>query len=78
MIDKDHQNKGYGRAAMKLVLDIIKQDKAYNRIFLSFEPNNDVAKKMYEGFGFVPDGRVIDDEIVYVLNYDTEPQFLAE
>ena len=69
MIDRNHQNNGYGRDAMRLVLDIIQQDKEYNRVYLSFAPENIVAKALYESMGFVPDGRVIDDELVYVLNY---------
>jgi diamine N-acetyltransferase len=69
MIDKNHQRKGYGRAAMRLVLDIINQDKKYNKVYLSFEPDNLAAKAMYENFGFVPDGRVEYGEIVYVLHY---------
>ena len=69
MIDRSHQGKGYGRTAMRLVLDRIKQDKEHNRIFLSFAPENTVAKELYESMGFAPDGRVIDDEIVYVLEY---------
>jgi len=69
MIDKDHQRKGYGKAAMQIILDKIKEDKAHNRVFLSFESENTGAKALYESFGFVPDGRILDNEIVYVLNY---------
>jgi diamine N-acetyltransferase len=69
MIDKRHQRKGYGGAVMRLVPDIIKADTRYNEIFVSFEPGNVAARKLYEGMGFAPDGRVIDGEIVYVLKY---------
>ena len=69
MIDQSHQGNGYGRAAMQLVIDNIKQDTSYNKIYLSFAPENTVAKALYESLGFIPDGRIIDDEVVYVLDY---------
>lgn len=55
MIDKRYQRKGYGRKAMQLALDYIKTfpcGKA-ETIWLSYEPENVVAKKLYESFGFV-------------------------
>jgi diamine N-acetyltransferase len=55
MIDKRYQNKGYGRKAMQLALDYIRTfpcGKA-DLCRLSFEPENVVAKKLYESFGFI-------------------------
>ena len=55
MIDKRYQRKGYGKKAMKLALDYIKTfpcGKA-DTIWLSYEPENEVAKKLYASFGFV-------------------------
>jgi diamine N-acetyltransferase len=69
MIDKNHQKKGYGRAAMQLVLDIIKQDKKHNKVYIDVSSENTVAKTFYESMGFVPDGKIVDDEMVYVLHY---------
>ena len=69
MIDKYHQKKGYGKKAMQLVLDLIKQDKDYNKVYISFEPSNHEAKMLYERLGFVSTGEIDDGEIVYVLNY---------
>ena len=55
MIDKNHQNKGFGKAAMKLALDFIRTwprgEAEY--CWLSYEPENDVARKLYRSFGFV-------------------------
>ena len=34
---------------------------------LSYEPENEVAKKLYASFGFVENGEMDDDEIVAVL-----------
>ena len=70
MIDQRHQGRGYGRAAMLLLIDRIRSemDEQRHRIFISFEPENEAAKKLYENLGFVPDGRVEYGEIVYRLD----------
>ena len=55
MIDKNHQGKGYGRAAMKLALEFIRtfpRGKA-EYCWLSYEPENEAARKLYRSFGFV-------------------------
>ena len=62
MIDKNHQRKGYGKAAMNLALDFI-------RTWLSYEPGNDVARKLHQSFGFVKAEKMPEgwDEIPAVL-----------
>lgn len=55
MIDKRYQGKGYGRKAMELALDYIRTfpcGKA-DTCWLSYEPENEVAKKLYSSFGFI-------------------------
>ncbi len=55
MIDKRYQNRGYGKAAMQLALDFIRTfpcGKA-EYCWLSYEPENERAKKLYASFGFV-------------------------
>lgn len=69
MIDSRYQQKGYGREALQKVIDKIKEDKEHHKILISFEPNNTVAKNLYISMGFVPDGRIIDGELVYYLEY---------
>nr|WP_318281053.1 GNAT family N-acetyltransferase [Paenibacillus bovis] len=69
MIDARYQSKGYGKAAMEKLIERIKQDTEHHVIYLSFEPNNNRAKHLYESLGFEADGRVIDGEIVYKLKY---------
>ena len=55
MIDKRYQRKGYGRKAMQLALDYIRTfpSGAAESIWLSYEPENEVAKKLYSSFGFI-------------------------
>lgn len=54
MIDKNHQGKGYGKQAMQKVLDEIRtmpHGKADN-VFASYEPENEIARKLYASLGF--------------------------
>ena len=55
MIDKKYQGNGYGKAAFKMILDYVKTFPcgAADACFLSYEPENEVAKKLYASFGFV-------------------------
>ncbi|MBR5424551.1 MAG: GNAT family N-acetyltransferase [Clostridia bacterium] len=54
MIDRRHQQKGYGKEAMRLALDFIRTFPAGEAKYcwLSYEPENEVAKKLYASFGF--------------------------
>jgi diamine N-acetyltransferase len=67
MIDKEYQGKGFGRQGLKLVLELIRSKYSVNEIYLSFEPHNDTARKLYESFGFEDTGRIEEGEIVYKL-----------
>lgn len=72
MVDQKHQRKGYGQAALKALTHLIFQDISCRRIFLSFHSENQNARRLYEHFGFVPDGRVIEGEEVYRLDRPTD------
>ena len=55
MIDKRYQGRGYGRKAMQLALNYIRTfpcGKA-TKCWISYEPENVGAKKLYQSFGFV-------------------------
>ena len=54
MIDRRYQGKGYGRQAFQLALDFIRTfPKGPSELcWLSYEPENEVAKKLYASFGF--------------------------
>ena len=55
MIDKKFQGRGYGREAMKRALDFIRTAPCGEAEYcvLSYEPGNEVAKKLYFSLGFV-------------------------
>ena len=65
-IDHRYQGKGYGKAATKVVLDIMKQDRKYSKVVLCYVEGNDAARKLYENFGFVEIDRD-EDEIIMEL-----------
>lgn len=69
MIDKAHQNKGYGRQAVELALRFIRTFPCGKADFcwLSYEPENTVAKSLYASFGFVETGDKDGEEQIAVL-----------
>ncbi|WP_397538506.1 GNAT family N-acetyltransferase [Rummeliibacillus pycnus] len=67
MIDYKYQQRGYGTQALLKVIDEMKSWNDCNEIFLSFEPENKVAKKLYEKLGFIDTYKIVDGEILYKL-----------
>lgn len=72
MIDKKYQGRGYGREAMRLLIERIRAeaDEDHRVIFISFEPDNAAAKSLYESLGFVADGRMEYGEVIYKLELE--------
>ena len=72
MIDQKHQGKGYGKEAVRLVIEDIRAMKEphHQTITLSYEPDNEHAKRIYEKMGFQEiDGLVIEGEQVARYTY---------
>lgn len=69
MIDKNYQKKGYGKEAVRLALEFIKTFPCGKADFcwLSYEPENEIASRLYHSFGFVETGEMDGDEIIAVL-----------
>lgn len=69
MIDKRYQNKGYGKKAMEATLSYIKTfpcgESKY--CWLSYNPENWVAKKLYQECGFEENGEWDGNEQIAVL-----------
>jgi diamine N-acetyltransferase len=69
MIDEKYQKNGFGKKALELLIDIIKQDKAHDKIKISTNPENMVARKLYAELGFYETGELHDDEALMILKY---------
>ena len=67
MVDEKHQGKGYGKFGMKWVLDHFRSDERIQRIGISYEPSNEVARKLYTSLGFVETGEMDDGEVIAEL-----------
>ena len=68
MIDAQYQHRGYGRQAISLALDFIRTFPCGSAkyCYLSYEPENEVARKLYAQCGFRENGEMDEDEIVAV------------
>lgn len=73
MIDARYQGRGYGRAALMAALEEIRKQADVRGIHLSYEPENEVAAKLYASVGFVPTGRMFGGEIEVLLEPDPTP-----
>jgi len=62
MIDREHQGKGYGRAAMEAVIAMMADRVGCEEIVTSFNPANAVALGLYTSLGFQPTGEIEDGE----------------
>jgi diamine N-acetyltransferase len=67
MIDRKHQGKGYGRAALARTLDEIRATPGVKKISIGYMPENPVAKPFYASFGFVEVGTDEDGEVIAEL-----------
>lgn len=69
MIDISQQGKGYGKAALKLVLDYIRRKPFGNsdRVALTCNKDNTNALALYKHMGFELTGNNSDDEVELAL-----------
>lgn len=67
MIDQRYQAKGYGRAAMVALLDLLKSSPNCTEIKISYLPDNLAAEKLYESLGFRKTGEIEEGEVVSAL-----------
>ena len=56
MIDEKYQNKGFGREALKLGINFVKERFNPDSIYTGVAPGNSVAKGLYESVGFAASG----------------------
>lgn len=67
MVGRAHQGKGYGRAAMRMIIDRLRADPGCRAIDVSFVPDNAAAEQLYASLGFERTGEIVADEVVMRL-----------
>jgi diamine N-acetyltransferase len=67
MVDEKFQGVGLGRFAMEMMLGVFRADARIKTVAISYEPQNDVARKLYASFGFVETGEIVEGESVAEL-----------
>ncbi|MER7499704.1 GNAT family N-acetyltransferase [Nonomuraea pusilla] len=67
MIDRAHQGKGLGRAALRQVIAHVRDELGAPVLRLGVRADNAAATALYASAGFVPTGQVFGDETVMEL-----------
>jgi diamine N-acetyltransferase len=68
MVDEKYQGKGYGRFGMEWMLETFRGDERIKTVGISYEPENEAARKLYASLGFAETGEMIDGEVVAVFH----------
>ncbi len=63
LIDKQYQNKGYGKQALQLAIRYLIYTFDVNEIYTGVAFENDTAKKLYHSFGFKETGEKDDFQL---------------
>lgn len=66
-IDRRYQRRGYGMAALRLLLRRMQADGRFDRVVLCYVDGDEAARALYERLGFRPTGEAEEDEIVMAL-----------
>ena len=67
MIDERYQGKGYGSAALALILNALRREGHYDHVEVCVKKKNTEAVRLYEQHGFVDSGYV-DESVPDSLN----------
>jgi diamine N-acetyltransferase len=68
MIDAKHQGKGYGTAALPVLIDLMVDRHDCGEIYLDYSPGNDVAERLYARVGFAPTSESEEGKIMARLD----------
>ncbi|MDV4152206.1 GNAT family N-acetyltransferase [Clostridium sp. AL.422] len=67
MIDHKYQGKGYGKIALKKVIEEMKKIEDCKDIYISFDPKNNIARSLYQSLGFKDTGKTLEEELLFRL-----------
>ncbi len=62
MIDERHQGKGYGREALKLIVQHLKENSNANALYTSCREGKGSPKGFYKKMGFIETGKQLGNE----------------
>jgi diamine N-acetyltransferase len=71
LVSAELQRRGYGRAAMELLLEIA-AERGHKEVALTYQSANP-AREFYRGLGFVETGEMEGDEVVARLDLSDTP-----
>lgn len=74
MIDRRCQGRGYGRAALDVLLDEIRALGHVRDVRVSYMPENEGARRLYRSAGFVDEGTDEDGEMIARLRIASRPR----
>jgi diamine N-acetyltransferase len=66
MIDERFQGRGYGKEAMNFLLEQLRANGDLIAVGISYEPDNEIARKLYASLGFVETGEMLDAETLAI------------
>lgn len=69
MIDERWQGRGYGRLAMEKIIEYVRSKPLGEAEYcwLSYDPDNQKARKLYNSFGFMETGEMDGEEAIAAL-----------
>jgi diamine N-acetyltransferase len=67
MVDENQQGRGYGRFGMTWMLERFRGDDRIRAVGISYEPENEVGRKLYASLGFIETG-MLGEEVLAVLH----------
>ncbi|WP_238546180.1 GNAT family N-acetyltransferase [Tumebacillus flagellatus] len=56
MVDRNHQRQGYGKGAMKLLLEKLRDEAERDLLVIGYHPENEGADRLYASLGFEKNG----------------------
>jgi diamine N-acetyltransferase len=64
VIGREHQGRGYGRAAVLALLERLRREQGCTAAALSYAADNNTARSLYRSLGFSETGEREDEELV--------------
>jgi diamine N-acetyltransferase len=72
VIDRPFQRRGYGRAATRLAIDLLRERPDCAIIAIAHNPYNRGARRLYESLGFTEAGRNYDGDPLLILPQESD------